>query len=58
MLVYKEIISTEGRVLESHTSYAVSKAGLNPQLRLNFTDKLRNGNGFRDPAFSDNKTQP
>ncbi|MBI2997643.1 MAG: site-specific DNA-methyltransferase [Deltaproteobacteria bacterium] len=58
MLVYKEIISTEGRVSESHTSYAVNKAGLNPQLRFNFTDKLRNGNGFRDPAFSENKTQP
>ena len=58
MLVYKEIISTEGRVSEGHTSYAVNKSGLNRQLRFNFIDKVRNGNGFRDPAFSENKTQP
>jgi hypothetical protein len=58
MLVYKDIISTEGRVSENHTSYAVNKSGLSRQLKFNFTDKVRNGNGFRDPAFSENKTQP
>ncbi len=58
MLVYKQIISTEGRVSEGRTSYAANKLGLNRQLGFNFTDKVRNGNGFRDPAFSENKTQP
>jgi len=55
MLVYKEIISTEGRVSEGYTSYAVNKSGSDRQLGFNFVDKVRNGNGFRDPAFSENK---
>lgn len=55
MLVYREIISTESRVSESYTSYAVNKPGLNRQQRFNFTDKVRNGNGLRDPSFSENR---
>ena len=58
MLVYREIISTEGRVSEGHTSYALKKSALDRQLRFNFTGKGKNGNGLRDPAVSENKRQP
>lgn len=58
MLLYRQIIPTEGRVSESLATYAVNKSGGNRQLSLDFTGKERNGYGFRDPAFADNKTQP
>jgi hypothetical protein len=58
MLVYRQTIPTEGRVSEGHASYMVNRSGLDRQLRFTFADKVKNGNGFRDPAFSDNKTQP
>ncbi len=57
-LVYTQIIPAEGRVSEGRASYTRHRFGLNRQLRLDLMDKVRNGNGFRDPAFSDNKTQP
>ncbi len=53
---YKQVIPTEGRVSEGHASYARNRAG--HQLSLDFGDKVSTGNGFRDPAFSENKTQP
>lgn len=53
---YKQVIPTEGRVSEGPVSYARHRAG--DQLSFDFADKVRTGNGFRDPAFSENKTQP
>src|SRR5437867_2463511 len=53
---YKPVIPTEGRVSEGYGSYGHQRAG--HQLILDFGDKIRNGNAFRDPAFSENKTQP
>jgi hypothetical protein len=50
------IIPTEGRVSEGHASYARHRVGY--QLGFDFGDKVGNGNAFRDPAFSENKTQP
>ena len=58
MPLYRQIIPTEGRVSESLSTYAVNKSRGNRQISFNFTGKARNGNGFRDPAFADNKTQP
>ena len=58
MLLYRQIIPTEGRVSESLATYTVDKARRNGQISFDFTGKGRNGNGFRDPAFADNKTQP
>ncbi len=55
---YKQVISTEGRVSEGRISYAARHSGPTGQLSFDFLNKLRNGNGFRDPAFSENKTQP
>ncbi len=57
MLLYRQIIPTEGRVSEGLPAYAVNSRR-SSQLTLDFTGKPRNGNGFRDPAFADNKTQP
>ncbi|MBI2999281.1 MAG: hypothetical protein HYY46_12680 [Deltaproteobacteria bacterium] len=56
VFAYKQVIPTEGRVSEGHASYARHRAGY--QLRFDFGDKVRTANGFRDPAFSENKTQP
>jgi len=56
--LYRQVISTEGRVSEGWASYRLHPSGPIPQLSFDFTDKVRNGNGFRDPAFSENKTQP
>lgn len=56
--VYKHVISTEGRVSDGRASYALDHPGPKRQLGFDFADKVRNGNGFRDPAFSENKTQP
>ncbi|MBI2348112.1 MAG: site-specific DNA-methyltransferase [Deltaproteobacteria bacterium] len=58
MLLYRQIIPTEGRVSESHASYVPNKSRPNRQLDFDLKEKVRNGNGFRDPAFSDNKIQP
>src|SRR3990167_4640910 len=58
MFLYRQIISTEGRVSESLASYVPNKSRPNRQLNFDFADKVRNGNGFRDPAFSENKIQP
>jgi len=56
--VYRQVISTEGRVSEGLASYTLQQSGPNRQLSFDFIDKVRNGNGFRDPAFSENKIQP
>ncbi len=53
---YKQVIPTEGRVSEAHASYAPHGAG--HQLSFDFGYKVIAGNGFRDPAFSENRTQP
>ena len=54
--MYTQIIPTEGRVSEGRVPYARRHSGANGQ--LSFDLNVRNGNGFRDPAFSENKTQP
>ncbi|MFQ5853340.1 MAG: site-specific DNA-methyltransferase [Candidatus Binatia bacterium] len=56
VVAYKQIIPAEGRVSERHASYACHRAGY--QVGFDFGEKVRNGNAFRDPAFSENKTQP
>lgn len=53
---YKQVIPTEGRVSEGHAAYAHRHP--DRQLSLDFGEKVSAGNGFRDPAFSENKTQP
>lgn len=58
MLLYQQIISTEGRVSESLASYVPKKSRQNCQLDFDLKDKVRNGSGFRDPGFSENKIQP
>ena len=58
MLVSRQITSTELKVSEGHTDYAVTNSDPSRQLGFAFGSKKSNGNGFRDPAFSENKTQP
>jgi DNA modification methylase len=53
---YKQVIPTEGRVSEGHASYARHHGS--HQLSFDFGHKSSTANGFRDPAFSENKTQP
>lgn len=55
VFTYKEVIPAEGRISEGSASYARHPAG--HQLGLDFGDKVRTVN-HRDPAFSENKTQP
>ncbi len=55
MFVYKQIIPTEGRVSERHVLYPLNDPSPNRQLKFPFADKPINGNGLRDPAFSENK---
>ncbi|MEX0806782.1 MAG: site-specific DNA-methyltransferase [Candidatus Binatia bacterium] len=54
MLMYKEI----GEVRETHSCYGVNSSGSKHQLTLDFAGNVKTRNGFRDPAFADNKTQP
>src|SRR3990172_3389250 len=56
-LLYRQIIPTEGRVSEGLPQYSSLSYGKH-QLSFDFSDKAKNGNSFRDPAFADNKTQP
>jgi len=56
MFAYKQVIPAEGRVSEGQAAYARLRVG--SQLGFDFGDKVGNGNAFRDPAFSENKTQP
>jgi hypothetical protein len=56
VVTYKQVIPTEGRVSEGHATYARRRTG--QQQRLDFGDKVSPRNAFRDPAFSENKTQP
>jgi hypothetical protein len=56
VLGYKPVIPTEGRVSEGHTSYARHRVG--HQLSFDFGYKSSAGSAWRDPAFSENKTQP
>src|SRR5574341_2653282 len=56
VFAYKQVIPTEGRVSEGHASYARHHVG--HQLSFDFVEKVNSGSAFRDPAFSDNKTQP
>jgi DNA modification methylase len=56
LFAYKQVIPTEGRVSEEHITIACPCA--DRQLSLDFGEKVSPGNGFRDPAFAENKTQP
>ena len=56
--MYTEIIPTEGRACERESYYWINRSGPKHQLSLDFEANVKNGNGFRDPAFSDNKTRP
>jgi hypothetical protein len=56
MFAYKQVIPTEGRVSEAGASYVRQRGG--HQLSLDFADKISTGNAFRDPAFTENRTQP
>jgi hypothetical protein len=58
MHTYSEIISIDGRVSERRSCYRINNSEPTEQLNLDFPGSLKNGNGFRDPAFADNKTQP
>ncbi len=58
MLLYKQIIPTEGRVSEGQASYARDNHFAKGQLGFDFAEKVKNGKPFRDPASSENKTQP
>jgi DNA modification methylase len=53
---YKRVIPTEGRVSDRQSPYSRHPVG--EQLRLDFAGEVSAGNGFRDPAFSENRTQP
>lgn len=55
--MYTEVILAETGVSEARSCYAGSSPP-KTQLALDFADNGKNGNGFRDPAFADNKTQP
>jgi len=55
---YNQIIPTEGWVSEGRVFYARNQSRANGQLPFEFSNWAKNGNGFRDPAFSDNKIQP
>ncbi|HXH10406.1 MAG TPA: DNA methyltransferase [Alphaproteobacteria bacterium] len=56
VFTYKNVIPAEGRVSEGRASYAGYR-GVD-QLSLDFWDTAGAGNALRDPAFSENKTQP
>jgi len=56
LLQYRQVIPTEGRVSQGRASYGRRRA--HGQLGLDFPEKVTPGNGFRDPAFAENKTQP
>ncbi|MBI4304649.1 MAG: hypothetical protein HY665_09990 [Chloroflexi bacterium] len=56
VFAYKQVIPTEGRVSEGSVSY--TRQRVSHQLSFDFGDKVSTGNGLRDPAFSENKTQP
>jgi len=58
--VYRQIIPTEGRVSERTFTYRPlhPRAHLKGQLDLDFGVQGKSRNGFRDPAFADNKAQP
>lgn len=58
--IYKQIIPLEGRVSERHARY---QHGIGPRRRsddiqLDLFGAPKDPNGFRDPAFSENKSQP
>ncbi len=56
LFAYGQVIPTEGRVSEGRASCTRRRVG--HQLSFDFGDKVSTGNGLRDPAFSENKTQP
>ncbi len=58
--VYRQIIPTEGRVSERATTYRPLRPQTHPKGQLDLDLGLQGGNrnGFRDPAFADNKAQP
>jgi hypothetical protein len=56
MLGHKQVIPTEGRVSDGHASYA--RHHVDHQLSFDFGNTSSTGNALRDPAFSENKTQP
>ncbi len=56
VFAYTLVLPTEGRVSDGQAPY--SRHGADPQLGFDFLEKVNAGNGFRDPAFSENRTQP
>lgn len=56
VFAYKQVIPTEGRVSDRQAPYSRHPVG--EQLSFDFAEKVGAGNGFRDPAFSENRTQP
>jgi hypothetical protein len=56
VIAYKQVIPTEGRVSQGGAAYA--RHHVRRQLSLDFGDTVRSRNAFRDPAFSENRTQP
>jgi hypothetical protein len=56
VLAYKQVIPIEGRVSERDGFYRPHRAG--HQLSFDFAEQAGTANAFRDPAFSENKTQP
>jgi hypothetical protein len=56
MLTYTQVIPIEGRVSEGDSTHGRPRVG--HQLSFNFTGQDGTASAFRDPAFSENKTQP
>jgi hypothetical protein len=56
VLTYEQVIPIEGRVSEHNGFYRPHRAG--HQLSFDFAEQAGTANAFRDPAFSENKTQP
>lgn len=57
--IYKQIIPVERRLSDQTAAYCAGiyqKRG--QQLAFDFVRKGKSGNGFRDPAFSENRVQP
>ncbi len=57
---YTQVIPLEGRISEGQSTYrkALRKAKPNGQSSFDFNLKSDQRNGFRDPAFAENKNLP
>ncbi len=58
--IYRQIIPLEGRVSERRPRYqhGIPPRGRSDELQLDLFGAPKDPNGFRDPAFSENKSQP